>query len=470
MQPRSLLAYIGALCVAAVAALALSDWSTLVLSAGDLSGWALLLVMGLLSEALAVRVELLGRKEGNSSVTFIPLLASLQLFGPASAVALMTTTGAFGEFVVRRKERIRATFNVAQWAVAAYVGGCVFTALGGQPFTVHEPAELGEYLVQLVSFIGFGVVFLGLNHAFVTVAIVLSQRLRFVDVWVDSLGHSGAIFQLLTAPIAVAVAFLYIQLQLWAILVVFLPLLFVRNAYVQMSQLQRANRDLLTALVKAIETRDPYTSGHSLRVSHLARSIAEAMGVPRRSIEQIEHAALLHDLGKIEAVYSSILMKPAALSAEERSVIESHVTKGEELLRNLSSFPEEVIRAVRHHHEREDGKGYPDGLKGDEIPLGAKIISVCDAVDAMLSDRPYRSALSIPIVMQQLREHTGTQFDSEVVRALLASNLLTDYADMMRAWRRDDRKAQSSLVTPLSTAAPRQPTLRGGRAAPATGA
>jgi len=434
----------------------------------DLKGWVALLVMGLLSEGLAIRVDLAGRKEGNSSVTFIPLLASVQLFGPTSAVVLMATTGGFGEFFVRRKERIRAVFNVAQWTVAASVGGLAFSALGGKAFVLSAPSGWEYVAHQLPPFIAFGLVFLFLNHVAVTVAIVLSQQLRFVDVLFDALVHSGASLQFLVAPIAIAVAFLYMQLKVTAIVVVFLPLLFVRNAYVTMAKLQRANRDLLTALVKAIETRDPYTSGHSLRVSHLARSIAEAMGVPRRAIEQIEQAALLHDLGKIEAVYTSILMKPAALSPEERGIIESHVTKGEELLRTLSSFPEEVISAVRHHHEREDGKGYPDGIKGNAIPLGAKIIAVCDAVDAMLSDRPYRSALSIPIVMQQLREHTGTQFDPAVVRALLASNLLVDYADMMRAWRRDDRKARSSLVTPISTAMPRKLAHPGGT--PASGA
>ena len=116
-------------------------------------------------------------------------------------------------------------------------------------------------------------------------------------------------------------------------------------------------------------------------------------------------------------------------------MIESHVTRGETLLRDLSSVPEVVVQAVRHHHEREDGMGYPDGLKGDEIPLGAKIIVVCDAVDAMLSDRPYRRALNVPSVLEQLHTHSGTQFDTKIVTALTRSNILTDFAEMMREVR-----------------------------------
>lgn len=125
--------------------------------------------------------------------------------------------------------------------------------------------------------------------------------------------------------------------------------------------------------------------------------------------------------------------------------MQSHVLKGEELLRTLSSLSEDVILAVRHHHEREDGSGYPDGLRGPAIPLGAKIIAVCDAVDAMLSDRPYRKALPVATVIQQLQQHAGTQFDREIVATLLKSDLLSEYADIMRASRNHD-----SYPSPLS--------------------
>jgi putative nucleotidyltransferase with HDIG domain len=458
MQSRVLRLYIGAMYAAAAAALALTDWSSLIhLRGPDLGAWAVLLCMGVLSESLAIRLDV-GKKSGNSSITFIPLLASVQLFGPASAVVLMAATGAFGEFVVRRKEPLRATFNVAQWTIAASVAGWVFTLAHGTAYAVaaHPIVNLRD-AVQFGPFIAFGVVFLVLNHAAVALVIALSQQLRFLEVFPDALGHSGGSLQdLLISPIAIAVAFLYVELSVAGIFIVLLPLLFIRQAYARMLQLRDANRDLLSALIKAIEIRDPYTSGHSLRVSLFARKIAELLSLPRAAVGRIEQAALLHDIGKVEAVYMGILMKPAALSVEERAIIESHVTKGEELLRNLSSVPEEVIRAVKHHHEREDGRGYPDGLSGSAIPIGAKIIAVCDAVDAMLSDRPYRSALGIPAVRQQLQEHAGSQFDPAIVRALLASDLLGEYADMMRASRHDE----GATVVPLAPTAPWRRTAK----------
>ena len=115
-----------------------------------------------------------------------------------------------------------------------------------------------------------------------------------------------------------------------------------------------------------------------------------------------------------------------------------------------------MIRSVRHHHERVDGSGYPDGLMGVVIPLGARIIAVCDAVDAMLSDRPYRSALTVPVVLQQLSEHAGRQFDPTIVDAVLKSDILTDYADTMRLQRAAERDTRHPFVAPLVSRAPRR--------------
>jgi len=203
-----------------------------------------------------------------------------------------------------------------------------------------------------------------------------------------------------------------------------LPLMLIRYSYLSKVQLQQANRDLLRALVKAIETRDPYTSGHSLRVSSLARAIAEDLGLPRKKVEQVETAALLHDIGKIDMVYAPLIRKPGELTPEERAVIQSHATRGAELLRSLSSVDEEVIRAVRHHHERYDGSGYPDGLAGKAIPIAARIIMLSDAIDAMLSNRPYRRALTIEQARLELLRCSGTQFDPDIVEAILKSNTL----------------------------------------------
>lgn len=436
MNDRRLTAYIGSMYAAAGVALLLTDWGSLAeLPSPAIFGWLGLILVGVLSEGLAIGLSV-GAAASTSSITFLPLLAAIQLFGPAAAVVLVCITQVFGELVVRRKALSRVLFNVAQVVVATVVGGYLFRWLGGIPLQSGSGTLSPSITEQLVPFIGFGLVFLAVNHAAVAMAITLSQGLPFRRVWGLVLSNSGASLQdILVAPIALAVAFLYVQFGIGGILVVLLPMLFIRYSYLTTSRLRESNADLLTALVKAIETRDPYTSGHSLRVSTLAQQIAEEMGLTRHTVERVRQAALLHDIGKIEAVYTEILRKPDALTSEERAIIESHVTRGEQLLRDLSSVPEEVVRAVRHHHEREDGRGYPDGLVGDEIPIGAKIIAVCDAVDAMLSDRPYRRALPLRLVLEQLENNRGVQFDHRVVRALVSSDTLGAYAEMMRSSR-----------------------------------
>ena len=272
-------------------------------------------------------------------------------------------------------------------------------------------------------------------------AISLSQGLRFREVIQKMAGPTGATaaYDLLISPVSLIVAFLYIQADWLGLILAIFPLLFIRHAYMLNFRLQQANRDLLKALVKAIETRDPYTSGHSLRVQALAGRIASAMGLPEFRKRNIEQAALLHDIGKIDAIYTEILKKPDSLSESEREVIESHVTKGVELLTSISSFPKEVIDSVRYHHEREDGKGYPHGITGEEIPLGAKIINVCDAIDAMLSDRPYRAALSTDTVRQELLRYQGVQFDARVVSHVVSDDILEQHEKQVSEERSFDR-------------------------------
>jgi len=447
MNERRLQGFVALMWVGAAACLGITDWSSLSsLSPEGRAGLAGLVVVAILSESLAIGlIHVESRSVGKASITFLPLLASVQLFGPAGGIVLALATISFAELVVRRKSLFRTTFNVAQTIVATTVAGEAFHLLGGQPLQgTSDPDITG----QLWPFVSFGLLFLAINHAAVSLAITLSQGLPFRRVWQQVLANSGAsLNDVLISPIALAVAFLYVQFGLPGILIVLLPMLFIRYSYLTTSKLRESNADLLTALVKAIETRDPYTSGHSLRVSQLAKRIAEELGLNRVAVDRIASAALLHDIGKIEAVYTDILRKPDALTSDERDVMESHVTRGVQLLRDLSSVPEEVVKIVRHHHEREDGRGYPDGLLGDEIPLGSKIIVLCDAVDAMLSDRPYRDALPLASVMEQLQKHAGQQFDHRVVRAATRSDILSEYAASMKLSR---LAARSSLEVPPS--------------------
>lgn len=178
--------------------------------------------------------------------------------------------------------------------------------------------------------------------------------------------------------------------------------------------MQSCSLGILDSAVNAIEAKDVYTKGHSDRVAGLAQLIAERMDLPY-SEKEVAQAGLLHDIGKI-GISERILTKPGSLTDEEYQIIKSHPEKGAQILEPLVMFKKSAA-AVRHHHERYDGKGYPDGLAGEEIPLLARVIAVSDAFDAMTSDRPYRKAFSYDIARQKILSASGTQFDPTVVEA-----------------------------------------------------
>jgi putative nucleotidyltransferase with HDIG domain len=174
----------------------------------------------------------------------------------------------------------------------------------------------------------------------------------------------------------------------------------------------------ITALAFAIEARDPYTQGHSQRVSKLAAQIAMQVGLCEEEIEEIRLAGIVHDIGKFH-VPEYVLNKPALLTAEEYEMMKSQAAWGAKILEPLKV--KAIERIVRHHHEAYDGRGYPDSLKGEQIPLGARIIAVADAFDAMVSGRPYRKASTQEEALGELRRCRGTQFDPRVVDALFRS-------------------------------------------------
>ena len=199
----------------------------------------------------------------------------------------------------------------------------------------------------------------------------------------------------------------------------FIPLvLVIYNGFRLYVSLRHETDHALVALADSIDKRDQYTYQHSMRVARLSGEIAEAMGLTPRDIELLVAAARVHDLGKI-ATDNRVLFKQSSLTSDERHLIQAHPGEGGELAGRFSMF-REGRRFIRHHHERWDGKGYPDGLAGEDIPLGARVIAVADSYDAMTSDRPYRRALPHEVALIELQRGAGTQFDPAVVEAYLA--------------------------------------------------
>ncbi|MDO8690935.1 MAG: HD domain-containing phosphohydrolase, partial [Dehalococcoidia bacterium] len=187
----------------------------------------------------------------------------------------------------------------------------------------------------------------------------------------------------------------------------------------QRDDLQRAQEGIMETLNLALQAKDPYTRGHAERVGLLARRIAARLGLPREAQDVLARAAKLHDIGKI-SIPEYLLNKEGALTPPERTQFELHPERSAELLRHLPDL-DQVLPTIRAHHERYDGKGYPDGLAGDEIPLGARIIAAADAYDALTTNRPYRAGMSHERAIEVLQTHAGTQWDPAVVHVLLES-------------------------------------------------
>ena len=188
--------------------------------------------------------------------------------------------------------------------------------------------------------------------------------------------------------------------------------------------------DLILCIISALEARDPYTSHHSSRVAEMTETICELMGLDEEEKEIYHIAAHLHDIGKI-GIRDNVLLKEGKLNDEEWKIMKSHSEQGYNILMNAKSF-EVVADVVRSHHERYDGKGYPDGLKGEDIPLGARIIAIADSIDAMISDRPYRKGMDIEVCKEQIRKNIGIMYDPKIATKVL------EYWDKVLSSREDE--------------------------------
>jgi putative nucleotidyltransferase with HDIG domain len=390
------------------------------LSGRDYIGLLVFAGLACLAEALATEVSVGPKKQASSSIAFLPIFACLIVYPLVPAICVAVFVSVFTELVFRKPVVWRTAFNAAQYTIAYSLAGLAYGyATGRDGFDANAGIDFAAFWALVA-------VFFCTNIVLVSTLLSIRQSTSVVKVIRTTVGPAGSnlLYDVLASPIAIVTAVLFSKLYIWGLFLLILPLLLIRYSYASKLQLEKVNKDLLTVLVKAIETRDPYTSGHSLRVSLLARSVAEDIGLSRRKIEQVETAALLHDIGKIDALYTALLSKPYDLTPEERSLIRSHSVKGAELLLGLSAFGQDIVMAVRHHHERYDGSGYPEGLLSGEIPIAARIIMVCDSIDAMLSDRPYRRALSIEQAHSELIKFSGSQFDPEIVRVLISSSTL----------------------------------------------
>jgi HD-GYP domain-containing protein (c-di-GMP phosphodiesterase class II) len=230
------------------------------------------------------------------------------------------------------------------------------------------------------------------------------------------------------APVGLAIAFAAVDSPAGVALalpLVALLAVFSRERRVRIDselELRDAYRGTVFLLGEVVEADDAYTGAHSRDVLDLSLAVADELGLGARERRDVEFAALLHDVGKVR-IPNEIINKPGALTPEERAIVETHTVEGERMLHRVGGLLGDIGRIVRSCHERWDGSGYPDGLEGEQIPRAARIVACCDAYNAMTTDRAYRKALSPEAAISELLRNRKTQFDPQVVDALLAVEL-----------------------------------------------
>jgi len=418
----------------------LPEWSfPSVMQSQYWNGLVAFALLGIVCDSTFLPISRITSANVRSSVAFIPLLASVLLFAHPWPMLMSGLAALVVDAFVRRKPMIRVWFNVAQYMLAVGLGGLLYRLLGG-------PVGLVDFHFTLLPFLALVATFFIVNQGSVALGVASLGQMSVWESWSRIAGGS-LLYDFISSSLAVLLAFLFTQLQFVGLAILILPLFFVRHMYQMNLQVERVNRELLELMVKAIEARDPYTSGHSVRVAEYARQIAREIGLNPKLVDQIGTAALLHDVGKIYEEFAPLLRKEGRLTPEERMLMQAHPVRSAELAGTIAEFRGKVQVDIRNHHENYDGSGYPDGLTADQIPIGARIIMVADTLDAMTTDRPYRKALTLQRALEELAKHSGTQFDPRLVavvskstgiRRLLGPQLATEpiaVASMQRASR-----------------------------------
>ena len=342
------------------------------------------------------------------TIAFLPYLSVAALSPNGAALLCVVGSVALTE-VISRREPIKVLFNVSQHLLAVALAILAYIAVGGR--------SLFDSPLNIVAFIAMFATYMTTNRAVVSGVLSIVNRTSFQrELYVAS--RSTLINDILALPLVLIFAVTYARLgYLWSALLA-LPMIGVRQLYKTVFDLERINEELLQLMVAAIEARDPYTSGHSQRVARYSRAIARLTGISARKVEQIGTAALLHDVGKIHEEFAPILRKPRRLTDSEFEVMKTHSAKGAVLVGKVTHFAE-ILPLVRGHHERWSGKGYPDSLAGDAIPLGARVITIADTLDAMTTIRPYRPPRSLDEVREEIARVSGIQFDPRICDVLL---------------------------------------------------
>jgi len=367
------------------------------------------IVLGLLSLVLEFIdfPQLIQSDNSFSTVTYIAMVFMLPSPLPAIVGVLVVL---IVDLRYRRKLLV-LIFNASNFALTLGISSLLWHLTYGKNPLAELPSTPGALLAVLTVIGAFYVV----NVFLMSSVLAIVGRRSIKHIWLTS-DRNFMLPYICLEVVGILAVLVWMTTPVITPLLV-IPAITTYLAFEMIHRLQRQTQEAMIAMADAIDQRDPYTADHSRRVAELAVRVAETYGLNERDIERLRLAARMHDIGKI-GIGNDLLHKPGKLTDDEWEILRAHPVIGEQLLKPYRQFRHET-RLVRHHHERWDGKGYPDRIRGQAIPLGARIIAVADTFDAMTTSRPYRPALSRQYAIDEIRTSAMSQFDPQIVASFL---------------------------------------------------
>jgi putative nucleotidyltransferase with HDIG domain len=402
-RPRAFAVFYAAVVLAAAAMFAHAastlvppPWLTLALV------WALMLA----SELSPISLP----SGGYATASAVFDLPSLVILGPVYTALLDVASTLLIQGLVLRKRAIKVFFNVACFALTDFAAGFAFQAAGG---------HVGQLRLQydVLPLLACGGVYFLVNSALVSTVLGLTAGPSPWRIWQRNF-QAGLLHHLSFIALGTLVAVTYFGAGPWGLVLFAIPFLVARQAFSLYMEIRSDLKDFVRALTEVLDEIDPYTRHHSMRVAEYSVRLARALRLPEHEVEEVEYAALVHDLGKIGPQHQRIIQTQGGLSPEEHRTLRAHPAAGAAIVSKVRAL-RRAAEIVRSHHEQPDGRGYPYGLRGDDVLVGARILKVSDAFDAMTSDRPYRRALTPDAALGEIQRGAGTQFDAHVVECLV---------------------------------------------------
>lgn len=363
-------------------------------------------VLTLIAEAMPVSFP---RGNATISVGFVVVYASILLFGPRVGAWIAAIGTLRLKDISGHVEPYKVLFNRSLLAISAGLTGLVYEWTGGVVLT-RDPNG------SLLPLVACGVTYITVNT--VLMVGVMSLQLKVAPWSMFVANFRWALPNLVVfEPLGVMLAQVYIQQGAPAVAMLVIPLLVARYSFQLYIKMRQAYLDTITTLTASLDAKDPSTLGHSQRVARYAYELGRRLKLEDGVCEMLRYTGVLHDIGKI-GIRDAVLKKPGLFTKNEYEEMKRHPVIGADILSGIRLLGG-ASSWVRHHHEHFDGKGFPGSLKGEEIPLGARVIAVADALDAITSARPYKTAMSWERAISEMRRCSGSQFDPKIVAALV---------------------------------------------------